>query len=397
MNRCRRAGLFLSSLALALGLFLPRASASPTIHPLGTTIHQASRSYGGYTIFQNFSGGALMMINMNGRVVHQWRPQGLKTTYYAQPLPNRHLLLLAVRIAHRPMFIHGVIEMDWDGNVVWQYFHPDDLDAHHDCERLNNGNTLIMLNEQVSVPAISPISLKDDYLVEVNPAGTIVWEWRAAEHFEEFGFDAEARRLIRERGRDWLHSNSIQSLPATSLGARDSRFRPGNILVSLRETNTMFIINKQSGRIVWRTGPDNNLTIAQHAAEMIAPGLPGAGNILVFDNGGGCGYPPKYRYYSRVLEIDPATKRTVWEYSAITAHRGGWTFHSPYISGAQRLPNGNTLICEGDFGRLFEVTRDHETVWEYVNPYFLDDGGWRISANWIYRAVRVSPAWAGLD
>ncbi len=47
-----------------------------------------------------------------------------------------------------------------------------------------------------------------------------------------------------------------------------------------------------------------------------------------------------------------------------------YEFYSPRISNAQRLPNGNTLICEGDFGRLFEVTRDGELVWEYVNPYF---------------------------
>jgi arylsulfotransferase ASST len=88
------------------------------------------------------------------------------------------------------------------------------------------------------------------------------------------------------------------------------------------------------------------------------------GNILIFDNG-----PHRLDEsfpFSRVIEVNPATKKIVWKYQeAIPSN-----FFSPRISNAQRLPNGNTLINEGWFGRFFEVTLAGEVVWEYVNPFF---------------------------
>ena len=112
--------------------------------------------------------------------------------------------------------------------------------------------------------------------------------------------------------------------------------------------------------------------IGQHHAHFIPKGLPGAGNLLVFDNGGSSGYgepsgiAPRgtgayARANSRVLEIDPVTLALVWSYTA------GAQFFSTNISGAQRLPNGNTLITEGAGGRVFEVTSDRQIVWEFMN------------------------------
>jgi len=64
-------------------------------------------------------------------------------------------------------------------------------------------------------------------------------------------------------------------------------------------------------------------------------------------------------------------------------------FYSPFISSAQRLPNGNTLITEGSDGRLLEVTPEHEIVWEYLSPYW----GKRTPMNMVYRAFRVPYSW----
>ncbi|NNK57052.1 MAG: thioredoxin, partial [Desulfofustis sp.] len=64
-------------------------------------------------------------------------------------------------------------------------------------------------------------------------------------------------------------------------------------------------------------------------------------------------------------------------------------FYSPFISSAQRLPNGNTLITEGSGGRIIEVTKDHEIVWEYISPYW----GRQMNINMIYRAYRVPYEW----
>ena len=110
----------------------------------------------------------------------------------------------------------------------------------------------------------------------------------------------------------------------------------------------------------------------QHNPHFIADGLPGAGNLLVFDNQGGADYPPApLGIYagSRVLEIDPVTEQIVWQYTAEDSGRPPWTFFSSFVSNAQRLPNGNTLITEGMHGRIFQVTPSGQVVWEYLTPY----------------------------
>jgi uncharacterized protein (UPF0248 family) len=131
----------------------------------------------------------------------------------------------------------------------------------------------------------------------------------------------------------------------------------GDILASYRPTSTVIRIVRKTGKIVWKLGPP---TVAgQHA-----PTLLENGNVLIFDNG-------VHRLddsvpYSRVIEVNPATNEIVWKY----LDKPAWNFFSPRMGCAQRLPNGNTLITESSFGRFFEVTKDGEIVWEYVNPFF---------------------------
>ena len=126
---------------------------------------------------------------------------------------------------------------------------------------------------------------------------------------------------------------------------------------------------------------------------MIPPGLPGAGNIMIFDNGGASGYGAPSpialngsgiyaRATSRVVEIDAVSLEVVWSYA-------GPNFFSTNISGAQRLPNGNTLITEGAGGRLFEVTTEGDIVWEYMHPVF--SGARRSNA--VYRGYRIPYEW----
>jgi hypothetical protein len=94
-----------------------------------------------------------------------------------------------------------------------------------------------------------------------------------------------------------------------------------------------------------------------------------------------------------VLEIDPISLQVVWQYTPVEAGLAfpvdANRFYSPFISSAQRLPNGNTLITEGSGGRIIEVTAGHETVWEYISPYW----GRMLKINMIYRAYRVPYEW----
>jgi hypothetical protein len=214
-----------------------------------------------------------------------------------------------------------------------------------------------------------------------------------------------------------MHINSASYLgPNKWFDGGDKRFHPDNIIIDGRNTNTLDIISHETGEIVWRLGPDFNETaatkelgwiIGQHHFHLIPKGLPGEGDLLVYDNGGAGGYGEPnpasldgtdnaVRDYSRVLQFDPISLKINWQYTPIEAGSMLFTdaskFYSSYISAAQRLPNGNTLITEGSDGRLIEVTPEHEIVWEYINPYFSSIAG-KFKMNMVYRAYRVPYDW----
>ena len=259
-------------------------------------------------------------------------------------------------------------------------------------------------------PAVADVQLEDDRLIEVSWNGDIVWEWVASDHIDELGFSADARKAIKAasgfnaaRGSfDWLHVNSATYVgPNRWFDQGDRRFAPNNVIISSREASLLAIVGRD-GSIVWRLGPDFTESkelrairqiIGQHHAHLIPKGLPGAGNLLVFDNGGASGYgfanpiAPEgrgafARPTSRVLEINPVTLELVWSYT-------NPRFFSTNISGAQRLPNGNTLVTAGAGGRMFEVTKEGAIVWEYMYPLFSGAN----ASNAVYRAYRVPYGW----
>jgi len=144
-----------------------------------------------------------------------------------------------------------------------------------------------------------------------------------------------------EGRHQWTHQNAL-NLTAS-----------GDLLVSFRQIDTVGIVDRASGAFTWKWGP--GVISHQHH-----PTFQDNGNVLLFDNGPHRGGAT----YSRVLEIDPATNQIAWEYTGSPPI----SFYSYHISGAERQPNGNTLICEGAPGRIFEVTSDGQIVWEYINP-----------------------------
>jgi len=357
----------------------------PSSFPTGVTIHDPDKVYSGYTLLapiNETTGEAIKLIDMEGNVVHEWDLDPIHPQF-VKPLPGGRILGL-----DRMLENDLLVEADWDSQILWSY-QADNFEMHHDFQRLEGGNTLICANTRHWIPTISLLPCLYDFFQELTPQHQVAWQWNTWDHYQDFGLGKE--------GMEWLyygkviyvlpdafHTNSIQSLPPNQYEF-DSRFQRGNILMSQRNTNIILIVDKDSGEIVWKTGPQDNLTIGQHDANMIEEGLPGAGNILVFDNGGSAGYPTKTRHYSRVLEINPMTKKVVWSYSAAMEQKANYTFYSHIISGAQRLPNGNTLICEGAFGRIFEVTEEGETVWEYIhsNPPMSIFRAYRVEFDWV--------------
>jgi hypothetical protein len=225
--------------------------------------------------------------------------------------------------------------------------------------------------------------------------------------------------LIRNgQSADYLHVNDLKVVGSNHwYDQGDQRFHPDNLIFCSRNANFTAIIERHSGKIVWTLGPNYpalargeaarkvprpvDQISGQHDAQIIPAGLPGAGNVLVFDNQGEAGYPAvemPLTTGSRVLEINPVTKQIVWQYSAEDSGAPGWAFRSTHISAARRLPNGNTFIDEGQSGRLFQVTRDGDIVWEHVNPYPRHGkdplSGKQPENRQLYRAEPVPLAWA---
>ena len=402
----------------------------------------------GFTIFQALEVGAVLM-NMNGRENKVWKGvHGFPNKIF----PGGYLMTSRGSRDGRYGVQDGLdlVQIDWDGNVVWKFDRNEYIEdpgipgrwmarSHHDYQRegsttgyyapgmepkTDSGNTLVLAHRNARNPKISDKQLLDDVILEVDWDGDIVWEWHCNEHFDEMGFregpkntlarDPNYRQTQPEGMGDWMHINSMSVLgPNKWYDAGDERFHPDNIIVDGREANIIFIISKATGKIVWKLGPDYDNSpeakaigwiIGQHHCHMVPRGLPGEGNILIFDNGGWGGYDvpnpgsptgvkAALRDHSRVLEIDPVAMKIVWQYTpteaGFLAPMDCNRFYSPFISGMQRLPNGNTLITEGSDGRVFEVTKDHELVWEFISPYW----GQKLPMNMVYRAYRVPYEW----
>jgi outer membrane protein assembly factor BamB len=408
------------------------ALAAPTVYPTGTTIFDPDRSFSGYTVLTPLGEQAAVVIDMNGRVVKEWDGYNDSAGGPARILPGGQVIA-AVGANPPKQESLALVQKDFEGNIVWRFDHNEQIQTrdgetiwslrqHHDWQREDfpagyyspafmpspeGANTLVLTHTTRMDPNVAEgVMLDDDHLIEVSADGEIVWDWIAGEHIDEFGFSEEARAAIASGGRrgayDWLHTNSATYVgPNHWYDSGDERFAPENVIISSRQASLVAIVARD-GSIVWQIGPDFSRTpeeqrirqiIGQHHAHMIPEGLPGAGNIMIFDNGGASGYgapssvaPNGQGIYaratSRILEIDPVSLELVWSYTAPT-------FYSTNISGAQRLPNGNTLITEGTSGRLFEVTRDGDIVWEYIHPVY---SGARQS-NAVYRAYRLPYEW----
>jgi hypothetical protein len=333
------------------------------------------RAWPGFTLFALYQSKSttVYLIDLDGTVVHTWQ-----MPYPAQYgcLTERGTLFYNGKtpsgpdnfISDKPYKIGAVLEVDWNGRVLWEVRHPD---HHHDGIRLRNGNVLLLCLTKLPRELASKVKggmagtehngeMYGDYLVEMTTDGRPVWEYCIWEHF-----DPETDRItaIQEPRDAWTNGNGLAELPN------------GDIVVSFRTISTIIVVERKTGTIIWKLGAPP--LCGQHAPTPLANG-----NLLIFDNG-----PHRLDHpipFSRVIEVEPATKKIVWEYR----EKRESDFFSPRISNAQRLPNGNTLICEGDFGRLFEVTVAGDIVWEYVNPYF--GGPPMAQNNRIFRAYRYS-------
>ena len=362
--------------------------------------------YPGYTLFTPHNSRTSYLINQSNQNVHVWN-HSVSGGYSLYLKENGHL----VRTAQvRNPYIGGgggqglVQELDWDGNLVWQYtYSSNSYLAHHDIEIMPNGNILMIAWEMKSSTEVRQagfsrsVSLWPDHIIEVEPSGSsegnIVWEWHSWDHLiqdydssrDNYGVVADHPELLDINmsgaggmmGGDWMHANGI---------SYDAEL--DHIVISSHNLDEIFVIDHSTttaeaathnggnsgmgGDILYRWGKPSNYDTqgttqfnVVHCPVWIPEDRPGGGHLLAFNNREGSGS-------SQVVELAPpiddegnyiheagtafGPAEPVWDYTAND-------FYSNHLGACQRLPNGNTLICASTSGFMFEVDSEGNRVW----------------------------------
>ena len=446
-------------LATAVLLAISAFAGSPAMSQATVGLKLNDSPSEGLVLFGPNAAMTTYLINNDGLVVNSWSTP-YRPGRMGYMLDNGHLL----RAAELPLPTNFTTalgaggrleEYDWDGTLLWGFdYSSDDFLSHHDVEVLPNGNVLMIA--WVHLPRADAITegknptlfsghLWIDRIIEVEPTpptgGNIVWEWYAGDHViqdfdptkNNFGVVGDQPELIDinfgqngQGGTDWTHFNGIDY---------NSDF--DQIVISVHGLNEIWIIDHSTttaeaaghtggtygkgGDLLYRwgnpqayrrgTSTDRKL-FGQHDSQWIPAGYPGAGNILIYNNG----LLRPAGSYSTIEEIVPPAGvggnyppllpgqthgpvAPTWTYVATPVE----SFFSLFISGVERQINGNTLICEGLSGHFFEVEPDGDIVWDYVNPVVSGtpvNQGTFPSANAVFKIRRYpsdSPGFTGRD
>ncbi|MGB4654020.1 MAG: aryl-sulfate sulfotransferase [Bacteroidales bacterium] len=408
-------------------------------------------AFNGYTLFSPQLDTTTYLINNCGEVINMWK--STRTPGRMAYLTTDGNLVRA-RATNNTVFKNGIaggaIEIfNWEGELIWDYFISDDFQCqHHDVEYLPNGNILAIsweyrtLEEVIQVGRVNAQSeLWSEKIVEIQPdyengGGTIVWEWRVWDHLiqdvdpnianygvvEDNPQRIDINYLAENATIDWLHFNGI-----------DYNAELDQIVVSIHQFNEIWIIDHSTtteeaatseggncgkgGDLLYRWGnpqaykrgteSDRKLFL-QHDPNWIPKGQLDGGMIMVYSNQAGTPYGLDY---SSVVVIDPPLMddgNYLFENAAYAPADAHWTyiaenptdFYSAFFSGASRLPNNNTLICEALTGRLFEVDYEGNIVWQYINPVGMNGITPQYEqpqSNSVFKTVRYAPDFEGFQ
>jgi arylsulfotransferase ASST len=315
--------------------------------------HDPGAAFQGLNLYVSGHAAEAVLIDMQGRILHRWRcplrrlwpdlarnPEMAKLEYWrrAHVFPNGDLLAIFEG--------HGLVRLNARSRVRWA--HRGGI--HHDLFVTRDGTIYVLDREGKILPRINPRrGVLEDFVTVLSRTGRLLRKISILKAFERSSYASLVRNMPRRAG-DIFHTNTLEVLDGRFAG-RHPAFRQGNLLISVFVLDTVAIIDPDLEMVVWaRTGGWRH----QHQ-----PTFLDNGNLLVFDNLGAA--PDR----SRVMEIDPVSGATVWQYGGTREV----DLFTKTLGSAQRLPNGNTLITESQNGRALEVTPEGRTVWEFYNPH----------------------------
>jgi hypothetical protein len=329
----------------------------------GVVLYDPERAYYGYNFYCTLATGEAFLLDMYGRPVHRWAHslRGERNEDHAIMLENGDLVVINK--------FQGLLRFNWNSGLIWE----KRLEAHHDVTQAPDGSLYVVLREHKEHRGLR---VRFAAMMHLTEDGEEIDRWSSYDRLEELKSALDTRSFLDTvldsvaAGKkeippshhwDYFHMNTVGVLANTISGEKNSRFEQGNLLVCFRNVNQIAVLEKDTYRVLWAWG-EGELQHPHH------PTMLENGHILIFDNG-------VNRHYSRVVELDPVAEVIVWEYTADPPK----DFYSFSKGSAQRLPNGNTLICESDRGRVFEVTLEGKVVWMWRNPAierWVEGGRW---------------------
>jgi hypothetical protein len=350
----------------------------------GVLLDTPGKAFDGFTLYTTTAGPRARLVDMRGKLLHQWelpfRKAWPRPPHVRDPLPDEqvhwfrcHLypngdLLALYHAAGDTPYGYGLVKLDRHSNLLWAYAG----NAHHDLDVAEDGTIYTLAHRIVREPPrgleFLPGPLIVDSLVVLSPGGRELDSVPILEAFRDSPYalllfappSGPAALPPRESGAvpkgDLVHANSVRVL-RRALAPKFPLFKPGQVLISLRERSLLAVLDTRTRSVVWAArGPWK----AQHDAEFLPDG-----RILLYDNVGS-------DHASRVLEYDPRTQAIPWAYSC----ENTIPFRAQSRGTKQRLPNGNTLVVDPDDWLLLEVTRGKDVVWKYCCGGIVT-GAWR--------------------
>lgn len=341
----------------------------PTTHTRKLPVHLPDAAYPGLNLVTSLAADdrlAAYVMDMDGRVVHSWNVDWFRVWPDATHVPKKALP------RKRPgTHIHGAVVLD-DGDIVYNYEHLGlvRLDlcgqvvwrlpyrTHHSIHKDDDGDLWVSAQinrvDSAGYPNYKP-EFVEPMILEVSQDGKIKSEIPVMKVLRDNGLSgllylSATKQTDTSVTGDTMHLNDVE--PFSSF-MRPGVFAPGDLLVSLRNTNTVFVFTPASGKVKYAwTGE----FVRQHDPDFID-----GNTISVFDNNN-VG-PEAGGRRSRILLLSASSG----ERSVYYAGGDGQPFYTAIMGRSQWLPNGNLLISESMKGRAFEIDRDGRVVWEYVN------------------------------
>jgi hypothetical protein len=312
------------------------------------TVYDPDRAYPGYNLYPIRPMGRAELVDNEGNLVHAWFEEEERAWRRSVLLENGDLLVVG---GIKPDTY--VLRLTWDSEVVWRI----PLQAHHDIGIAPDGRIVTMTMEHRKIPSIHPSTLVRDNSIALleppSPATETVSLYDALAASPDV---LPIKPVPKSKGIfDLIHANSVRFMTHRHLAERHPIYDRGNLMICMRNQDSIGVLDWDRREFVWAWG--RGVLEAPHDATVLD-----SGNVLVFDNG-------TRRRWSRVVEMNPLTGEIVWQYRSPDPD----DFFTESRGGAQRLPNGNTLITESNSGRGFEVTPEGEIVWDYRQPHLNDN------------------------